>query len=63
MVLDNNNLIHILRVCDNQEKSKNWIVDNEIVEKFLNVFDEYKAKFIRKIRKELTMLRSIFYSI
>ncbi|KAF3669130.1 ABC transporter F family member 4 [Capsicum annuum] len=43
----------ISRVCDDEERSEIWIVENGTVEKFPDTFDEYKAELIREIREEV----------
>lgn len=43
----------ISRVCDDEERSEIWIVENGTVEKFPDTFDEYKAELVREIREEV----------
>ncbi|KAI3707802.1 hypothetical protein L2E82_36644 [Cichorium intybus] len=42
----------ISRVCDDQEKSQIWVVDNGCVDKFDGSFDEYKDELQKEIRAE-----------
>ncbi|KAM7255729.1 hypothetical protein ACFE04_008627 [Oxalis oulophora] len=43
----------ISRVCDDEEKSEIWIVDNGIVAFFDGTFDEYKEELQREIKAEV----------
>ncbi|CAN4081435.1 unnamed protein product [Withania somnifera] len=43
----------ISRVCDDEERSEIWIVENGTVEKFPGTFEEYKAELVREIREEV----------
>ncbi|KVI04783.1 ABC transporter F family member 4-like [Cynara cardunculus var. scolymus] len=43
----------ISRVCDDEEKSEIWVVDNGSVEAFPGTFDEYKEELQREIRAEV----------
>lgn len=43
----------ISRVCDDEEKSEIWVVDNGCVEKFDGSFDEYKEELQKEIRAEV----------
>ncbi|KAM3374717.1 hypothetical protein P3S68_013431 [Capsicum galapagoense] len=41
------------RLCDDEERSEIWIVENGTVVKFPDTFDEYKAELVRQIREEV----------
>lgn len=43
----------ISRVCDDEEKSEIWVVDNGSVEAFPGTFEEYKEELQREIRAEV----------
>lgn len=43
----------ISRVCDDEEKSEIWVVDNGSVEKFDGSFEEYKEELQKEIRAEV----------
>ncbi|KVI07337.1 ABC transporter F family member 4-like [Cynara cardunculus var. scolymus] len=43
----------ISRVCDDEEKSEIWVVDNGSVETFPGTFEEYKEELQREIRAEV----------
>lgn len=43
----------ISRVCDDEEKSEIWVVDNGSVEAFPGSFEEYKEELQREIRAEV----------
>ncbi|KAL2511557.1 ABC transporter F family member 4 [Abeliophyllum distichum] len=43
----------ISRVCEDEEKSEIWLVENGTVETFPGSFDEYKEELIKEIRKEV----------
>ncbi|PHT46240.1 ABC transporter F family member 4 [Capsicum baccatum] len=40
-------------LCDDEERSEIWIVENGTVVKFPDTFDEYKAELVRQIREEV----------
>ncbi|GJY16627.1 ABC transporter F family member 4 [Tanacetum coccineum] len=43
----------ISRVCEDEEKSQIWEVDNGVVEEFDGTFEEYKEKLQKEIRAEV----------
>ncbi|CAI9781642.1 unnamed protein product [Fraxinus pennsylvanica] len=43
----------ISRVCDDEERSEIWLVENGTVETFPGSFEEYKEELIKEIRKEV----------
>lgn len=43
----------ISRVCDDEEKSEIWVVDNGSVEAFPGTFDDYKEELLKEIRAEV----------
>ncbi|KAE9446784.1 hypothetical protein RHGRI_032120 [Rhododendron griersonianum] len=43
----------ISRVCDDEEKSEIWVVDNGTVRTFPGSFEEYKEELLREIRAEV----------
>ncbi|XP_023763868.1 ABC transporter F family member 4 [Lactuca sativa] len=43
----------ISRVCDDEEKSEIWVVDNGVVDKFEGSFEEYKEELQKEIRAEV----------
>ncbi|KAL3619388.1 ABC transporter F member 4 [Castilleja foliolosa] len=43
----------ISRVCDNEERSEIWIVDNGTCEAFDGSFEEYKEDLVKEIRAEV----------
>ncbi|CAA0831491.1 ABC transporter F family member 4 [Striga hermonthica] len=43
----------ISRVCENEEKSEIWVVENGTVEAFPGSFEEYKEELVKEIRAEV----------
>ncbi|KAL8258128.1 hypothetical protein R6Q59_030169 [Mikania micrantha] len=43
----------ISRVCDDEEKSQIWVVENGTVEEFDGTFDDYKEELLKEIRAEV----------
>ncbi|KAK1415066.1 hypothetical protein QVD17_30836 [Tagetes erecta] len=43
----------ISRVCDDEEKSQIWVVDNGSVEEFDGTFEDYKEELLKEIRAEV----------
>lgn len=43
----------ISRVCEDEEKSETWVVDNGTVRKFPGTFEEYKEELQKEIRAEV----------
>lgn len=43
----------ISRVCEDEEKSEIWVVENGTVEKFPGTFEEYKDDLVKEIRAEV----------
>ncbi|XP_047340649.1 ABC transporter F family member 4 [Impatiens glandulifera] len=43
----------ISRVCEDEEKSQIWVVEEGTVRKFPGVFDEYKEELLKEIRAEV----------
>ncbi|CAH1414803.1 unnamed protein product [Lactuca virosa] len=43
----------ISRVCDDEEKSEIWVVDNGVVDKFEGSFEDYKEELQKEIRAEV----------
>ncbi|ERN13592.1 hypothetical protein AMTRI_Chr06g177730 [Amborella trichopoda] len=43
----------ISRVCDDEEKSEIWVVENGTVRKFPGSFEEYKDELVREIKAEV----------
>lgn len=43
----------ISRVCEDEEKSEIWVVENGTVEKFPGTFEEYKDDLLKEIRAEV----------
>ncbi|KAL8218586.1 hypothetical protein R6Q57_021959 [Mikania cordata] len=43
----------ISRVCDDEEKSQIWVVENGTVEEFDGTFEDYKEELLKEIRAEV----------
>ncbi|KAL5226470.1 hypothetical protein ABZP36_014735 [Zizania latifolia] len=43
----------ISRVCDNEQKSEIWVVDDGTVDKFDGTFEDYKDELLEEIKKEV----------
>ncbi|KAK9063766.1 hypothetical protein SSX86_017638 [Deinandra increscens subsp. villosa] len=43
----------ISRVCDDEEKSQIWVVENGSVEEFEGTFEDYKEELLKEIRAEV----------
>lgn len=43
----------ISRVCEDEERSEIWVVDNGVVRKYPGTFEEYKTELQREIRAEV----------
>ncbi|KAK1372310.1 ABC transporter domain-containing protein [Heracleum sosnowskyi] len=53
IVLVSHNSRLISRVCDDEERSEIWVVENGTVEKFPGTFQEYKEELQQEIRAEV----------
>ncbi|PIN19066.1 hypothetical protein CDL12_08259 [Handroanthus impetiginosus] len=43
----------ISRVCEDEERSQIWVVENGTVESFPGSFEEYKEELVKEIRAEV----------